>query len=341
MTAVNDAPVARTPERCAVIGDGSMGSTLAHVIAAGGRECALWCRSPEAADAVNRDHRHPDRPDHALHPRLRATASLAEAVAGAPLVIVAVHSTEFGRTAREIGALATAGQALFSATKGIELPSLRLMSDLLRDAAPRCAVGTIGGTNITGEIMAGQVSSLVVASLSAEARAMAARALAAPRLVVLARDDPYSVELFSVLKNVVSIAVAIGAGAGMGYNALGMILSKALAEIALAGTVLGAEAGVLDGPAGIGDVFLTASSPQSLNRRLGMELGRGRRLDEIVAGLPEVPEGIGAVRAVRPLMRGAGVALPVCAVVERILEGGEEPGALERVLVEAYREEGE
>ena len=327
------------PERCAVVGDGSMGATLAHVIAAGGRECTLWCRSPAAADAVNRDHRHPDRPGHALHPRLRATASLADAVAGASLVVVAAHSTAFRRAAEEIGAVATPDQALFSATKGIEHPSLRLMSDLLREAAPECAVGTLGGTNITGEIMAGQLGSLVVASPSAEARARAARALGAPHLVVVRSADLYSVELVSVLKNVVSIAAAAGMGAGMGHNGAGLVVARGLGEIRTLAAALGADPRVLDGPAGIGDVFLTASSPQSLNRRLGMELGRGRPLDDVVAELPEVPEGIGAVRAVRPLAARAGVALPVCAAVAAIMEGTESPGALERALVEAYREE--
>lgn len=325
-------------ERCAVVGDGSMGATLAHVIAAGGRPCTLWCRSPETARAIERDHRHPGRPAHALDPRLRATASLASAVEGAALVVVAVHSAAFGEMAREIGALATAGQALFSATKGIEHPSLRLMSDLLGEAAPGCAVGTIGGTNITGEIMAGQLSSLVVASPQAQARARAAAALGAPHLVVLATADLYGVELFSVLKNAVSIAAAIGMGAGLGYNALGLVVARALAEVRALGAALGADPRVLDGPAGIGDVFLTASSPQSLNRRLGMELGGGRRLDEIVAELPEVPEGIGAVRAVRPLAERAGLALPVCAAVERIMEGVEPPRALGRAVIEAYRE---
>lgn len=326
-------------ERCAVVGDGSMGATLAHLVAAGGRPCTLWCSSPAAARAVEREHRHPARPHHALDPRLRATASLDDAVAGATLVIVAVHSTGFGAAAREVGATVTPEQALFSATKGIEHPSLRLMSDLLREAAPGCAVGAIGGTNITGEIMAGRVSSLVVASPQAGAREAAARALAAPHLVVLPTGDLYGVELFSVLKNVVSIAAAVGTGAEIGYNALGLVVAKALAEIRALGVALGADAGVLDGPAGIGDIFLTASSPRSLNRRLGVELGRGRRLDDIVAELPEVPEGIGAVRAVRPLAGRAGVALPLCAAVERIMDGLEPPGALERVLVEAYRKE--
>jgi salicylate synthetase len=111
-----------------------------------------------------------------------------------------------------------------------------------------------------------------------------------------------------VLKNVA--AIAIGAGLGMGFNALGLVFSRGVAEIRALGTALGANAGVFDGPAGTADLFLTASSPRSLNRQLGVELGRGRRLDEVVAELPEVPEGIGAVRACRLLARGLGLGAP-------------------------------
>nr|WP_276510442.1 NAD(P)H-dependent glycerol-3-phosphate dehydrogenase [Longimicrobium terrae] len=163
--------------------------------------------------------------------------------------------------------------------------------------------------------------------------------MAAPHLAISASADLFSVELVSVLKNTVSIAAAIGLGAGMGYNALGLVVARTLAEIRSLGAALGADPGTFDGPAGIGDIFLTASSPQSLNRRLGMELGQGRGLDEIVAGLPEVPEGIGAVRAVEPLAAGAGLSLPVCAAVADILEGVQPPRALERVLIEAYWKE--
>lgn len=329
------------PLRCAVIGDGSMGTTLAHVIASGGHACALWCRTAEAADAINRDHAHPARPRHALDPRLRATASLEDAVAGVSLVLVAVHSTAFRETARALAPLLSPGVALVSSTKGVELRSLRLMSEVLAEEVPASAVGTIGGTNITPEIMAGQVSALVIASPSAEARAMAARALAAPHLVIETTADLRSVELVSLVKNVASIAVAIGAGAGMGYNAQGLVFARALAEIRTLGAALGIDPRVFDGVAGTGDIFLTASSPQSLNRALGIELGRGRRLDEIVPGLPEVPEGIGAVRATGQMARQAGLSLPLCAVAEQVLEGGTEPGALERALLEAWMEPAE
>lgn len=322
------------PEPVAVVGDGSMGTTLAHVMASRGRRCLLWCHDPAAARAIGADHRHPARPRYALHPELRATPSLEEAVDGAALVIVAVHSTRFRETARELGALVGPGQVLLSATKGIELPSLSLMSEILGEGTRAGAVGAITGLNVTPEIMEGQLSALLVASPSPEARALAAAALAGPRLRVEGADDLRSHELAAVLKNVVAIAVGMAAGGGMGFNAQGLLFARGLAEIEALGARLGAAGGAFRGMGGVGDLFLTASSPQSLNRRLGVELGSGATLEEVLRGLPEVPEGIGAVRGCRLLARRERMDLPLAEAAARILEGEDDAGALERALIQ-------
>lgn len=320
-------------EPVAVVGDGSMGTTLAHVMASRGRPCRLWCADPAVADALQREHRHPARPRYALHPDLRATSSLDEAVDGAALVVVAVHSTRFRETARALGGLVEPGQVLLSATKGIELPSLLPMSSLLADETPARAVGALMGLNITPEIMEGQLSALLVASPSAQARALAAAALAGPCLPVEGTDDLRSHEWASVLKNVVAIAVGMAAGRGMGFNGQGLLVARGLAEIEALGARLGGEREAFRGMCGVGDLFLTASSPQSLNRRLGVELGGGAPLEAVLRGLPEVPEGIGAVRACRLLARREGLALPLAEATARVLEGEDDAGALERALM--------
>jgi glycerol-3-phosphate dehydrogenase (NAD(P)+) len=310
-----------------------MGATLAHVIANGGRSCALWCADGATAEAVNRERRHPARPRYELDARVAATASLREAVGGASLVVVAIGSPKFRETARALGPLLRPEQVLLSATKGIELPGGTLMSELLRECTGAAAVGAIAGPNITPEIMMGQLTAILVASPSRKAREMAEEAFGAGLQVHLS-DDLRSVELASVLKNVVSIAIGIALGRGMGWNAQGLVFARALAEVGTLLSALGADAGVLNGIAGVGDIFLTACSPQSLNRTMGMELGRGAKLDEVVAGLPEVPEGIGAVRGARLLARRLGMRLPLCEVTAEILEGEAPADALERVLME-------
>lgn len=317
-----------------MIGDDSMGATLAHVMAAGGHRCALWCRDEETARAINRTHRHPARAHVALSPSLVATPSLEEAVRETALVVVAVPSTNFRETAKELGTFVGSEQVLLSATKGIELQTLRCMSSLLRETATSSAVGAITGPNITPEIMAGQLTAILVASPSPAVRELSVRAFAAPRLRVDVSADLRSVELASVLKNVVAIAIGVATGCEMGFNARGLIFAQGLAEIEALGIRLGADAGAFRGLAGAGDLFLTASSPQSLNRRLGIELGRGRELNEVIRELQEVPEGIGAVRACRLLAQKLGMSLPIAEVTARILEGEEHPDVLERVLME-------
>jgi len=312
-----------------------MGTTLAHAMASGGHECALWCHDPETARALNRDRRHPARPRFELAPTLRATASLEEAVAGSSLVVVAVPSAGFRKTAESLGALAGERRLLLSATKGIELATLSCMSTILREATHLSEVGAIMGPNITPEIMDGQLTAILVASPSRALRDLSVEALSTPRLRVEVAEDLQSLELASVLKNVVAIAIGIGVGRGMGFNALGLIFARGLAEIEALGARLGADGQAFRGIAGAGDLFLTASSPQSLNRRLGIELGRGKKLDEAVREMPEVPEGIGAVRACRMLARKLGSHVPLCEATARILEGEEDGDELERVLMES------
>jgi glycerol-3-phosphate dehydrogenase (NAD(P)+) len=311
-----------------------MGATLAHAIATGGRTCALWCSDPASAEAVRRDRRHPARPRYELSPDVAATHSLEEAVSGASLVVVSVPSPAFRDTARALGPLLDPAQVLLSSTKGIELPGLATMSELLRECTGATAVGAIAGPNITPEIMSGQLTPLLIASPSREARELAEQVFSAAPLQVHLSDDLRSVELAGVLKNVVSIALGIGLGRGMGWNAQGLLFARGLQEIGTLMGALGADPAVLQGMAGVGDIFLTACSPQSLNRTLGMELGRGIEMDKVVGGLPEVPEGIGAVRGARLLARRLGLSLPVCEATAEILEGEAPADALERVLME-------
>jgi glycerol-3-phosphate dehydrogenase (NAD(P)+) len=328
-------------EPVAVVGDDSMGSTLAHVMASNGHPCALWCRRPETAEAIAREGRHPARPRYALGPLVRATASLQDAVRGAALVVVAVPSGAFRAAAEELGAVVDPGQVLLSSTKGVEAATLRCMTELLAECTRSEHLGAVTGPNITPEIMEGQPSAVMVASPSPRARKLARRALATARLRVGTCPDLRSAELAAVLKNVAAVAVGIAAGMEMGHNGRGMVFAAGLAEVERLGAAMGADARVFGSGATLADLFLTATSPQSLNRRLGVELGRGRMLDEVLGELPEVPEGMGAVRACRRLAERHGLSLPMCEVTAAILEGEAPPEALGRVLMEMQQGDGE
>ena len=294
-------------EAVAVIGSGSMGIALAHAATTAGHRAAVLCPDSMTADVV-RD---------------------------AALVIVAVPSAQFRETARALGALGVSGKALLSSTKGFERDSYLRMSEVLAQETGAAAVGTIAGANITPEIIADELTAIVVASRVSEVCALAKRCLESRQLRVWLDEDLLSIELTAALKNVVAVGVGIAAGLGLGFNARSIIFACGLREITILGAALGAKPGVFAGIAGAGDLFLTASSPDSLNRRLGVELGRGARLADIVGEFPELPEGIGSIRACRALARSHDLYLPVAEAVAAILENERDATDLEAACREA------
>ena len=320
------------PARATFLGAGSMGTALANAAAGAGRDVILWTSDAELARALAASRRHPRFTDWSLAPGLAVTTDLADAIAGAELVVVAVHSTEVRALAERLRPLLARHQVVLSATKGLELPTLYRMSEVLAEVAGAAIVGAIGGPNITSEIARRELSALVVAVADEPSRACAARWLETDRLRVRTSADLRSIELVAVLKNVVAIAVGIATGLELGYNARSMLLADGLAEIQRLGAQLGADPAAFAGMAGIADLYLTSTCPQSGNRRLGIELGRGRRLEEIAAELPEVPEGIGAVRGCRALARRHGLELPIADAVAQILDGELPAGRMQDAL---------
>lgn len=322
-----------TDGHVAILGDGTMGTTLAIAAAAGDRSCVLWCQSAATARSINERRRH-DRhfTDHDVAAPLRATTDLREAVQGASLVINATTSTSFRDTARALGSLVTSDQAVFSATKGFDLPSLSRLSSVLREETAAGAVGAISGPNITNEIMAGQLSALVVASTTAESTALCARKLRLPHLPVYTNDDLVGVELSGALKNVVAIAVGIATGLDLGVNARSILITRAIAEIRHLSLELGAKPNTFFGLAGIADLYLTTTSSRSLNWQIGLGLGKGSKLANILSALAETPEGINTVRACRALAYSRNLSLPICETTCSIVEGEVDVAALEATI---------
>lgn len=319
-------------ERVAVIGSGSMGIALAHAAATAGRRTTVWCADIETAEAIT--ERFGSRARH-LEGRVRASNVLADVVRGSSLVIITVPSQQFRETARALGSLGVTGTSWLSSTKGFERETCIRMSEILAKETGAAAVGIVAGANITPEIVADALTAIVVASCDSEVSSLARRCLESPQLRVSCSEDLLSIEVAAALKNVVAIGVGIAAGLGLGFNARSIVFACGLREIARLGTALGADPSVFVGVAGVGDLFLTASSPDSLNRRLGVELGRGRALAGIVATLPETPEGIGSVRACRALARRYDLRLPITEAVAAILEGERAPNEIEAACREA------
>ena len=319
----------RRGEKVAIIGNGSMGTALVHAAATAGNTVAIWCDRGRPAAVAERFRSRP------LPATVEASDDLGEVIRDAALIVVAVPSGSQRDAARALGALGVDGRPLLSATKGFELGTLARMSEVLAEETGASAVGVIAGANITPEVVAGRLTAIVVAASSARARSLARRCLASEHLRVRVHDDLLSIEVAAALKNVVAIGVSIATGLELGFNARSIAFACGLEEIAKLGLALGADASAFFGLAGAGDLFLTSSSPDSLNRRLGIELGRGARLADVVAALPEVPEGIGSVRACRALARRHGLRLPVAEAVAAILEGEREAASFEAACRDA------
>jgi glycerol-3-phosphate dehydrogenase (NAD(P)+) len=323
--------------RVAVLGDGTMGTALADAVGSGNRGCVLWSPDVELVRAVNERHRNPRHfSEHVLAHSLSATTIIEEAVASAQLVIVAVGSDLFRGIARSISAFVAPELVLLSATKGLEPQTNKRMSELLKEETRAEVVGAISGPNVTPDIIARRPTAIVVASKSNSALALAAELIELPTLRVFGSSDLAGVEFTGALKNIVVIAAGVAAGLGLGDNARASLVTMGLAEIQRIGTSLGGRPDTFMGLAGVGDIFLSSTSVYSRNHMVGVELGKGAKVDSIVdelRRLNETAEGINTIRTCRILAVERGVRMPLAECMHGILFEGLQPRTeLERLL---------
>ena len=312
--------------RVAVVGAGAWGTTLADLLCARGEDVVLWAFEPEVAESVNRRHRNDlFLPDAPLQESLRATTDVVEAVHGA-LVVVSVAPSHAVR--RVMGAAAPGlaqGAVVVSASKGLERGTHRRMTEVLGEVLPGCeAIVALSGPTFAREVYERQPTAAVVAGAPAAAR-RAQAAMAAPHLRLYTNDDVAGVELAGALKNVVAIAAGMLDGLELGHNARAALITRGLAEIARLGAALGARPATFAGLAGMGDLLLTATGPLSRNRSLGVEVGKGRSLADVLGRRHSVAEGVETAQAALALASQAGVELPIVGEVAAILFEGRPP----------------
>jgi glycerol-3-phosphate dehydrogenase (NAD(P)+) len=307
-------------DKVAVLGSGSFGTTIASVVASAGRTCWLWGRDAEVAKGINETRKNtryfPDRP---LPEGVRATTSLEEAARGAQVVVVAVASSGFREVARSLGDFVTGDQVLLSATKGLEPRTHKRMSELLKEETCAKKVGALSGPNIAKEILAGQPAATVVASRFKDAIEISAHLLSGPRFRVYGNTDLLGVELAGALKNVIAIASGVATGLELGDNTRSLLITRGLAEIQRMGVKLGADPLTFSGLAGIGDLFVTCTSPHSRNHRVGVGLAKGEKLPQILEKLGEVAEGVNTAKVCKELMVEKQVGMPIAESVYKLL----------------------
>lgn len=316
------ATVDSTP-RAAVVGAGAWGTALADLLARNGAEVTLWAREPDVVADVNAcaENRR-FLAGHALARTLRATDDLGAAVAGRDFVLFAPPSHVL-RAVATTAAHAVAPDAIVAvASKGIEQGTLAVMTDVVADVLPGRPVVAVSGPSFATEVAERQPTAVVAASDDARAASRVQRALSSPEFRVYTHDDVLGVELGGSLKNVMALATGILEGLGLGFNSRAALITRGLAEMTRLGVALGASPATFAGLAGAGDLVLTCTGALSRNRGVGVEIGRGRRLDDVLAERETVAEGVVTARSARDLARRAGVEMPIVNAVYRILFEG-------------------
>lgn len=334
--------------RVTVLGAGSWGTALAIHMARRGFDTLLWARGAAhvaqmAADRCNRRY----LPDGAFPERLRPVADLAVALAAPRLVICAIPSHGMRETMTAVAAALPEGAPpmYLIAAKGIEVDSLANMHDVLHDVLPaghRERVAVLGGPSFAAEVAAGLPTMVVVAANDDAVRLGVQQMLSGAGVRAYATDDVIGVELGGVLKNVIALAAGVGDGAGLGLNARAGLITRGLAEISRLAIKLGAHPATLSGLAGMGDLVLTCTGGLSRNRRVGIALGEGRRLDDILAEMGMVAEGVKNTLSAHRLAEREGVEMPLVATMHAILYGGlAVRDAVDRLMGRALKSERE
>jgi glycerol-3-phosphate dehydrogenase (NAD(P)+) len=309
--------------KVAVLGPGAFGTALAKVLADQGNPTALWARRDDLARAINEERENKRYlPKVALPSTLRATADLGDAVGDAELVLFVVPSHATREVAELARSLVPSAALLCSATKGIENDSLMLMNEVLldvlgREAEPRLTY--FSGPSFAQELAQGVPTAVTVAGHDRAAAERVQREFATANLRMYYTHDVCGVELGGAMKNVVAIAAGAIDGLGFGQNTRAALITRGLAEIGRLGAAMGADPLTLAGLAGIGDLVLTCTGALSRNRTVGVELGKGRTLSDILGALGHVAEGVKTTKSAYQLGKKLGVDLPITDEVYRVL----------------------
>ena len=307
--------------KVAVIGGGSWGTAVAS-IACRNANTVLWARRPEVAKQITTDHVNEYLPDIALPDDLAATADLEEALDGAGVVVMAVPSHGFRDVLIQGAPSIAGGVPVVSLSKGVEQQTLKRMTEIVGDVLPDHPAGVLTGPNLAKEVMAGHPAASVVAMADDEIARQLQELFAIESFRVYTNPDVVGCEVAGALKNVMAIAAGMADGMGFGDNTKAALMTRGLAELTRLGIALGGQPLTFSGLAGMGDLVATCMSRQSRNRHVGEQLGQGRKLDEIIAEMNMVAEGVKTCKPILELGRTVDAWMPITeGVVAVIYEG--------------------
>ena len=321
----NAAPVPQKPasgRHVAVLGGGSFGTAMAKVLGENGHVVHFWMRDPaQAGEVASKGTNSRYMPGVTLSGDIRATNDLPASLAEAEVVFVAIPSKAFRNVIRDNASHFRPGQIVVSLTKGIERDGFKLMSEILQEEIPRCKIGVLSGPNLALEIANRDLTATVIAAKDPEVRRTVQELLGCEYFRVYANVDVYGVELAGALKNIYAIVAGLGAALDLGENAKAMLITRGLAEMSRFAVSMGANPMTFLGLAGVGDLVVTCTSTKSRNFRIGYAVGKGARLEDAVAELGQVAEGIYTLLLVKEKADEIGIYMPLVKGLHEILYG--------------------
>lgn len=320
---------ARAAHRAAVLGAGSWGTALAIHLSGVGHDVVLWGRDRALINDMATSRANATYLPNLPFPQLLTVSSdMAVALDGVRYVVLAVPSHGLRAVLDQAAPLLAPGVILVSATKGLEASSLDRMSEVIVDATGgRYSVVVLSGPSFAAEVGRGLPTALVAASSDAAAVTAVQEEFRGPAFRLYGSDDVVGVEIGAALKNVIAIAAGIVQSMGLGHNATSALITRGLAEMSRLAFAMGGRRETLSGLSGLGDLVLTCTGELSRNRQVGVELGRGRSLPDILAGMKMVAEGVRTTSVALELAGRHGIELPIAAQMQQVLEGRKQPRA--------------
>lgn len=329
--------------RIAVIGGGSWGTALAHLLAGKGFAVSLLVRSPDLAEEISVRHSNERYlPGLALHPSLAADTDSEQALAGAEICLLATPCRFLRETLRTVARHVPRNAVPVCASKGIEADTGSRMSEVVAAELPVQAAryAVLSGPSFAAELVAGKPTAVVMGCFPGAPAESLREIFSTALFRVYSSSDVIGVEIGGAVKNVIAVAAGICDGLGLGHNARAGLITRGLAEISRLGAAMGARPGTFMGLSGLGDLALTCTGDLSRNRQVGMRLAAGERLTGILAGMHMVAEGVTTTRAVRALARKLRVDMPIADSMYRILYANVLPGeAVQELMTRALKEE--
>jgi glycerol-3-phosphate dehydrogenase (NAD(P)+) len=316
-----------------VVGAGSWGTTVASLVAHNA-DTTLWARRDDLVDEINSRHTNSAYlPSATLPDTLRASSDLDALIAVADVVAMAVPSQGFRDVAARIANSIGATTPVVSLSKGLERSTLMRMSQVLEESMPGRPVAVLSGPNLAREILAGQPAASVIACADDAVATTLQQLFSRPTFRLYTNPDVVGCEIGGVVKNVIAIASGIAQGFGFGDNTKATLVTRGLAEMTRLGVAMGANPLTFAGLAGMGDIMATCASMQSRNTQVGVRLGKGESIADIVASMNMVAEGVKSSAVVVDLARKLGVEMPIAEQVARVCDGTQSAADALRALM--------